>query len=181
MNSLNTKYRYIFFWALIEIFCACEDPDPVMTSNELQDMRIELAESDAVRLVLDDEGDESELINEDLDLTNEDHDLDPEIELNKALKTSDRDCLGPWMCNGAQGCHEGVCGLCANSGECPHGFICPVQNSNEESVSHSALDLGSCQACDDGVEALRCADGLSCVEGRCLETRLQTFSIEVSE
>ena len=181
MNLLSTLYVRTFLWVAIGICSACEDPEPSMPTNKPKDMRIELAESDAVSLVLDDEDDASELISEDLDPTNEDHELDPEIELNKALKPSDRDCLGPWMCNGAQGCHEGVCGLCANSGECPHGFVCPVQNNNEESESGSALDLGNCQSCDDEVASLRCADGLTCAEGRCVENRLQVFSVEVSE
>ena len=166
---------------MIGICGACEDPKPAISSNGLQDMRIELAESDAISLVLDDEQDESERVNENLDLAGEESTLDPETILNEALELSDRDCLGPWMCDNAQGCHEGVCGLCANSDECPNGFVCPVHNHPDESSSDLALDLGSCQSCNDEVESLRCADGLSCVEGRCVENRLQLFSVEVSE
>ena len=59
MNSLSTEYRCIFLWTMIGICSACEDPESAISSNGLQDMRIELAESDAISLVLDDEQDES--------------------------------------------------------------------------------------------------------------------------
>lgn len=175
MNILTTHIYCVLSLAVVGLCSACDNPES--DSTTLQDMRIELVEPDAISISLDDD----QNINESVDLEDSGIAIDPEETLNQALEPSNRACLGPWMCSDAQGCHDGNCGVCTNSKECPQGFVCSVNSSDSESTLDTDEDLGQCQACDDDIEALSCEEGFSCMEGRCLEDRLQLFSVEVSE
>ena len=178
--------------AMMALFCACEIPDANSVYMLPKDMALEATNPDAFSITLEDD---ANLISSDQGLrdmnTAEDISLDPEAVLNEALQPSQRACLGPWMCDNAQGCHEGVCGSCLGSAECPNGFVCSVarlaeaseETSEEasEETNDNEQSLGRCQACDDEIPNLACSNGYSCIEGRCLENQLQLFSVELSE
>ena len=91
--------------------------------------------------------------------------------ISEALTPSAEPCLGPWMCRDGLGCVNGNCGGCQSNFDCPRGMVCELDSGSSE--------LGLCTHCDiEGEQS--CDEGLSCIEGLCLHTKLIYYEVELN-
>jgi hypothetical protein len=92
--------------------------------------------------------------------------------LNTALKRTNMTCLGPWMCNVFEGCHEGECGQCTDHEECQQGQVCQRREGQT---------FGECTICSSEDETKHCPEGLMCMDEVCLSELISVVHLEISQ